>query len=125
LAILRPSLSGAKNIINANKIKNKYTVTRSLKLKKGWNAVLSALPVVPTGLEDPLMCKYSRWPAAKAAKMNGNVKWSEKNLFIVAEFTEKPPHTNSTNDFPNQGIALKRLVITVAQLINIYSVIIS
>jgi len=25
--------------------------------------------------------------------MNGNVKCNEKNLFIVAELTEKPPHT--------------------------------
>jgi hypothetical protein len=46
--------------------------------------------------------------------MNGNVKCSEKNLFIVAELTEKPPQTNSTKDLPNQGIALKRFVITVA-----------
>jgi hypothetical protein len=42
------------------------------------------------------------------------VKCNEKNLFIVAELTEKPPHTNSTNDFPNHGIADKRFVITVA-----------
>jgi hypothetical protein len=42
------------------------------------------------------------------------VKCNEKNLLIVAELTEKPPHTNSTRDFPNQGIALKRFVITVA-----------
>jgi len=46
--------------------------------------------------------------------MNGKVKCNEKNLLIVAELTEKPPQTNSTNDFPNHGIALKRFVITVA-----------
>jgi len=46
--------------------------------------------------------------------MNGSVKWSEKNLLIVAELTEKPPHTNSTKECPNQGIADNRLVITVA-----------
>jgi hypothetical protein len=47
--------------------------------------------------------------------MNGNVKWSEKNLLTVAELTEKPPQTNSTNDLPNHGIADNRLVITVAK----------
>ena len=83
-------------------------------MKYGWKADLSAFDVVPIGLEDPLTCKYSKWPAANAAKMNGNVKWSEKNLLTVAELTEKPPHTNSTNDFPNHGIADNRLVITVA-----------
>jgi hypothetical protein len=46
--------------------------------------------------------------------MNGNVKCNEKNLLIVAELTEKPPQTNSTKDFPNQGIADNKLVITVA-----------
>ena len=50
------------------------------------------------------------------------MKWSEKNLFIVAELTEKPPQTNSTNDFPNHGMALKRFVITVAKLIIILTV---
>jgi hypothetical protein len=46
--------------------------------------------------------------------MNGNVKCNEKNLLIVAELTEKPPQTNSTKDFPNQGIADNRFVMTVA-----------
>lgn len=51
------------------------------------------LDVVPIGLDDPLTCKYNKCPAAKAAKTNGNVKCNEKNLFIVAELTLKPPHT--------------------------------
>jgi hypothetical protein len=66
------------------------------------------------GFDDPLICKYSKCPAANAANIKGNVKWSEKNLLTVAELTENPPQTNSTNDFPNQGIADKRFVITVA-----------
>jgi len=49
--------------------------------------------------------------------MNGNVKCNEKNLLIVAELTEKPPQTNSTKDFPNQGIADNKLVITVAKFL--------
>ena len=59
-----------------------------MKEKYGWKGVLSAFEVVPTGLDDPLICKYNKWPATKAAKIKGSVKWSEKNLFIVAEFTE-------------------------------------
>lgn len=62
-------------------------------MKYGWKAVLSAFPVVPTGLLDPLICKYNKCPATKAAKIKGNVKCNEKNLLIVAELTEKPPHT--------------------------------
>lgn len=34
------------------------------------------------------MCKYNKCPATNAAKIKGSVKWSEKNLLIVAEFTE-------------------------------------
>jgi len=60
------------------------------------------------------MCKYNKCPATNAAKMKGNVKCSEKNLLIVAELTEKFPHTNSTKDLPIQGIALNRFVMTVA-----------
>jgi hypothetical protein len=46
--------------------------------------------------------------------MNGNVKCNEKNLLTVTELTENPPQTNSTKDFPNQGIADNKFVITVA-----------
>ena len=45
---------------------------------------------------------------------NGAQKCREKNLFNVALPTEKPPQTNSTMSVPIQGIALMRLVITVA-----------
>jgi hypothetical protein len=46
--------------------------------------------------------------------MKGKTKCNEKNLFKVALLTEKPPQMNSTISCPIQGIALIRLVITVA-----------
>jgi hypothetical protein len=51
---------------------------------------------------------------AKAANTKGSTKCKAKNLFKVALLTEKPPHINSTISCPTQGIALIRLVITVA-----------
>jgi len=46
--------------------------------------------------------------------MKGKTKCKAKNLFKVALLTEKPPQINSTISCPIQGIALIRLVITVA-----------
>jgi hypothetical protein len=46
--------------------------------------------------------------------MKGKTKCKAKNLFKVALFTEKPPQINSTISCPIHGIALTRLVITVA-----------
>lgn len=42
------------------------------------------------------------------------MKWRAKNRFKVALSTEKPPQIHSTRFVPIQGIAEKRLVITVA-----------
>jgi hypothetical protein len=46
--------------------------------------------------------------------MKGNKKCNAKNLFKVALPTENPPQMNSTISCPIQGMALIRLVITVA-----------
>ena len=51
---------------------------------------------------------------ANAANTKGNTKCKEKNLLRVALLTEKPPQRNSTISCPIQGIALIKLVITVA-----------
>ena len=51
---------------------------------------------------------------ANAAKTKGNTKCNAKNLFNVALLTLKPPQMNSTISWPTQGIALIKLVITVA-----------
>ena len=49
-----------------------------------------------------------------AAKTKGSTKCNAKNLFSVALLTENPPQINSTISFPIHGIALIRLVMTVA-----------
>ena len=41
-------------------------------------------------------------------------KWSVKNRVKVGESTAKPPQSQVTMALPKKGIALKRLVITVA-----------
>jgi hypothetical protein len=46
--------------------------------------------------------------------MKGKTKCNAKNLLRVALLTENPPHKNSTISCPTHGIALIRLVITVA-----------
>lgn len=42
------------------------------------------------------------------------MKWKAKNRFSVALSTANPPHSHSTKVLPIYGIALNRLVITVA-----------
>jgi len=66
-------------------------------------------------LDPALSCKAIKCINAKAANTKGNTKCNEKNLFNVALFTEKPPQMNSTISCPTQGIALIKLVITVAK----------
>lgn len=46
--------------------------------------------------------------------MNGNKKCSEKKRFKVAFLTENPPHSHVTINFPTQGMADTKFVITVA-----------
>lgn len=51
---------------------------------------------------------------ARAAMMNGRIKWKAKNRVSVALSTENPPQIHSTRFVPMYGIAERRLVITVA-----------
>lgn len=51
---------------------------------------------------------------ARAAMMNGRIKWKAKNRVSVALSTENPPQIHSTRLVPMYGIAERRLVITVA-----------
>ena len=89
-------------------------VTRSLKMKYGCIASLSAFELIPRGLLLPLVCSVIMCTIARADSRKGSRKCSEKNRFSVALFTEKPPQINSTISCPTQGIALIKLVITVA-----------
>lgn len=51
---------------------------------------------------------------ARAAMMNGRMKWKAKNRVRVALSTENPPQIHSTRSVPIYGIAERRLVMTVA-----------
>jgi hypothetical protein len=46
--------------------------------------------------------------------MNGRRKWRAKNRWMVGLLTLKPPQMNGTMSFPMKGMALRRLVMTVA-----------
>ena len=84
-------------------------------MQYGAKGILSLLPETPKGLLEPAVsCKTIKCINTKAAKPKGKTKCSEKNLFNVALLTEKPPQMNSTISCPTQGMALIRLVITVA-----------
>src|SRR5699024_385901 len=73
------------------------------------------LPGVPKGLLDPAVsCKAIKCINTNAANTKGNTKCKAKNLFNVALLTENPPQINSTTSCPIHGIALIKLVITVA-----------
>ena len=49
-----------------------------------------------------------------ANNTKGKKKWRLKNRFNVASFTEYPPHNHNTISLPKYGIAVNKLVITVA-----------
>lgn len=75
---------------------------------------MSALGSSPVGLFDPVSCRNRRCTIARAAMMNGRIKWNAKKRVRVALSTEKPPQIHSTRLVPIYGIAESKLVITVA-----------
>ena len=66
------------------------------------------------GLLDPVSWRKSRWTMARAAMINGRMKWKAKDRVRVALSTENPPQIHSTTFEPMYGIAERRLVMTVA-----------
>jgi len=54
------------------------------------------------------------WAADIPIRINGIIKWNEKNRFSVALSTANPPQIHSTSICPMYGIAEKMFVITVA-----------
>ena len=55
---------------------------------------------IPEGVLDPVLCRNRRWTIARAAIMNGRMKWNAKNHVRVALLTEKPPQIHSTRLVP-------------------------
>ena len=72
------------------------------------------LELVPWGLFEPNLCSNVKWIITRALKIKGNKYRKLRNLFNVGLPTLKPPHTHITNSEPYIGIAVKKLVITVA-----------
>ena len=62
------------------------------------------------GLLDPVSWSKSRWTMARAAMINGRMKWKVKNRVRVALSTENPPQIHSTRFVPMYGIAERRLI---------------
>lgn len=52
------------------------------------------------GLFDPVSCRKRRCTTARAAMMNGRIKWNAKKRVRVALSTEKPPQIHSTRVVP-------------------------
>jgi len=89
-------------------------LVESLKVKNGWNWILSISELMPIGLFDPVMWSLIRWIIMIPARRMGVMKCREKNRDRVAWLIEKPPQTHSTKYFPKYGIAEIKFVITVA-----------
>lgn len=75
---------------------------------------MSASDEIPVGLLDPVSWRNRRCTVARAAMINGRIKWKAKNRVRVALSTENPPQIHSTRFVPIYGIAERRLVMTVA-----------
>lgn len=102
-------------LIHVVKINMVITIPRmSLIEKYGWNGILSILFFIPKGFDDPVSCRKIKWVKIITVKMNGKIKWNEKNRLRVGLSTAKPPHIHFTNISPIYGIAEIKFVITVA-----------
>jgi hypothetical protein len=72
----------------------------SLKLKYGWNGILSWSPATPRGFLDPVWCKNNKWTSVAADTIKGNKKWIAKNRVKVGLSTANPPQTQFTKVVP-------------------------
>lgn len=75
---------------------------------------MSASGFSPVGLFEPVSWRNRRCTIARAAIMNGRIKWNAKKRVRVALSTENPPQIHSTRVVPMYGIADSKFVITVA-----------
>ena len=69
---------------------------------------------MPIGLFEPKRCNATKCSITTPTITNGSTKCKLKNLFSSAWSTLKPPHSHVTNCSPTNGMALNKLVITVA-----------
>ena len=66
------------------------------------------------GLDEVLKCKKIICIIININKIKGVKKWKEKNRMRVISLTENDPQIHLTNNAPNHGKQLTKLIITVA-----------
>lgn len=70
--------------------------------------------LVPSGLFEPSLCNRIMWIEDSEMIINGRIKCRAKNRVRVGLSIENPPHNHVVKMVPRYGIAVRRLVITVA-----------
>ena len=65
-----------------NKKNCKINPIKSLKVKNGWNGILSKFLLIPSGLLDPVWCKNNKWIIVNIKIINGNRKWNVLYIYI-------------------------------------------
>lgn len=68
--------------------------------KYGWNGILSALEINPSGLNDPRSWRKMRCVTTVAVRINGSRKCRVVNRVRVALLTDGPPQIQATIEFP-------------------------
>lgn len=109
-----PKVQGNRREITNNLSNITKKPLKSLKVKYGWNEILSRLLEIPKGLLEPVWWRKRRCTIETPAIIKGITKWKAKKRVRVALSTAKPPHNQFTMLDPIKGIAEKRFVITVA-----------
>lgn len=81
---------------------------------KDWRKFCLDFFVIPRGLLDPDLWSDIICNKIVTKTINGKIKWRGKNRLKLAFLTENPPQIQNVSILPIYGIALRRLVITVA-----------
>jgi hypothetical protein len=92
--------NGVFRLINKNERITMMNPIKSLIVKYGWKLILSTLFFNPRGFDEPLSWRKIRWNMIMMHKINGRIKWNEKNRFKVGFSTENPPQIQATRVFP-------------------------
>ena len=93
---------------------NTFIINRWLSMDEELIQIVNYFQKYSIGLLEPNLCNAIRCKITTPTITNGNTKCKLKNLFNNALSTLNPPHNHVTNCSPTNGIALNKLVITVA-----------
>lgn len=75
---------------------------------------MSISELVPNGLLEPSLWSKRTWIDDNEMMANGRIKWRAKNRVRVGSLIENPPQSQVVRVEPRYGIAVRRLVMTVA-----------